>query len=90
MPDLFYHEGLDRYGPAEGFQTVLPQCIETPWEQTNAGSEANTLELVLPDGPGVEGFSLLLTVAIQYGKLGTGGTIEPLPKAVASKIISVA
>jgi hypothetical protein len=90
MPDLFYHEGLDGYGPEERFQTVANQSRETPWQQTNATSEASTLDLVLPQGPGVESFSLLLSIALQYGKLGPGGTIEPGHKTVASKIISVA
>jgi hypothetical protein len=88
VPDLLYHELLKTYLPREGFQPVPAQCVETPWQQTNTASEASRLELSLPESPGAEGYSLLLSVAIQYGKLGVTGAIEPLPKAVASKVLA--
>jgi hypothetical protein len=31
----------------------------------------------------------LRSIAVQYGKLGVGGDIEPLHKAVAAKILAV-
>jgi hypothetical protein len=90
MPDLFYGEELDRYLPEPAYQKVPAQYVATPWEQTNTTSEASSLEVTLPQSPEIEGFSMLLTIAIQYGKLGPTGIIEPVPKAVASKIIAVA
>jgi hypothetical protein len=89
VPDLIYHEHLLEYGPPEGFLPIPAQSRETPWKQTNSPAEAATLEVTLRGAPAIEGYCLMLSVAIQYGKLGPTGAIEPLPKAVASKIIAV-
>lgn len=89
VPDLFYIERLNSFLPEDGFRDVLPQKVETPWQQTNMASEAITLEVGLPEAPGVESFSLLLSLAIEYGRHGMTGAIEPVPKAVASKILEV-
>jgi hypothetical protein len=90
MPDLFYREPLDDYQPLEGYLGAPPQLAETAWCQTNAPSEATALDLTLPQAPGVEGYSLVLSMALRYGKLSPTGAIEPLPKAVATRILAVA
>lgn len=90
MPDLYYHEPLDNYLPEEGYQGPPPHVVEMAWHQTNTPSEATALDLSLPQAPGVAGFSLVLSVALRYGKLGPTGAIEPLPKAVATRIVAVA
>jgi hypothetical protein len=89
VPDLAYTEALDAWAPGEGFTAVAAQHRETPWVQAARSSEAAVLDLALPRHPGIENFSLLLSAAIQYGKLGTNGDVEPLPKAVASRILVV-
>jgi hypothetical protein len=89
VPDLIFKEQLGEYGPGEGFLPVPAQSTETPWHQTNTPVEAATLEMVLPQAPAVEGYSLMLSVAIQYGKLDPAGAVAPLPKALAAKIIAV-
>jgi hypothetical protein len=88
VPDLFYHEGLKCFLPEEGFQNIAPQKAETSWLQTNKASEATILNLQLPGSPATERFSLLLSVAIEYGRHSISGAIEAVPKAVASKILA--
>lgn len=90
MPDLFYLEKLDEYQPQEGYSEGPAQVVETAWHQTNTPVPATVLEPALPQAPGVEGYSLVLSVALRYGKLGPTGVIEPLPKAVAARIVAVA
>jgi hypothetical protein len=89
VPDLVYNEHLDEYAPQEGFVPIAADNVETPWLQTNTPAEVVNLEVALPQAPAIEGYSLMLSVAIQYGKLDLTEAVEPLPKAVSSKIIAV-
>ena len=90
MPDLFYRKQPGDYLPEEDFRPTAPQVAETAWHQTNTAPAATTLELTLPSAPGVDSYSLVLSVALRYGKLAPTGVVEPLPKAVAARILAVA
>ena len=35
MPDLFFQERLDQYGPVAGYRSLASQYVETAWQQTN-------------------------------------------------------
>jgi hypothetical protein len=89
IPDLHFQDKLDAYAPHENFQGQPPQVVQTDWQQTNRSSMATRLELSLPQAASTEGYSLQLSIALQYGKLGPTGMIEPAPKAIASKILAV-
>lgn len=89
VPDLFYQELPEDYVPQNGFQAVPPQMATTPWRPTTGRADGTTLELTLPQSPGIEAYSLLLSVAIEYGRPDVTGAIEPVPRAVASKIVTV-
>ena len=83
VPDLYYEPGGDRYLPAPGYKRVSAQAALTGWFPVKGGSAATTLSLQLPEGPGVDDFSLVLTVGVQWGTVGIGGGVD-LVKTVKS------
>lgn len=90
IPDLYFKEKLDSYAPGEQFQSLPNQVVQTDWLQTNRPGPATRLELSLPLIPGTESYSKILSLAVRYGKLSPTAVVEPIPKAVASKVLAVA
>lgn len=86
VPDLYYEERGDRYGPAPGYKRVIAQTALTGWFPVKGGSEAIPLSLQLPEAPGVDDFSLLLTVGVQWGTVGLGGVVDIVKKVKSARI----
>lgn len=64
--------------------------VATDWTPVKSAMDPTTLELVLPHGPGVEGFSLVLSVGIRVGTIGAGGSAEWVRKEGSGKILAMA
>lgn len=86
VPDLYYNELFNKFLPAEDF--IPLQKAETPWLPTTAAPPA-TLHLQLSQAPATEGFALVLSAGVEYGKLNPAGSVEPAPGAVAAKVLAV-
>jgi hypothetical protein len=86
VPDLYYKNTGDHYFPPEGFERVSAQTALTEWLPLKGGSEATTLNLQLPEGLGVEDFSLVLTVGVQWGTIGFGGRVDLVKKVKSARI----
>lgn len=86
VPDLYYEANGDRYGPAPGYNRVIAQTALTEWFPVKGGSEAATLSLQLPEAPGVDDFSLLLTVGVQWGTVGLGGAVDIVKRVKSARI----
>jgi hypothetical protein len=76
----------DHYFPASGYRRVSAQTAWTGWFPVRGGSPATTLTVQLPEGPEVEAFSLVLTVGVQWGTVGAGGSVDILKKARSARI----
>jgi hypothetical protein len=86
VPDLYYSKELKDYYPSGGFAAVGAQSVLTDWLPVKGGSAATTLSLQLPEGPGVDDFSLVLTVGVQWGTVGVGGGVESVKKIKSARI----
>lgn len=86
VPDLYYETNGDQYLPAPGYKRVIAQTALTEWFPVKGGSEAATLSLQLPENPGVDDFSLLLTVGVQWGTVGGGGSVDIVKKVKSARI----
>jgi hypothetical protein len=86
VPDLFYERVGDHYFPAPGYRRVGAHTAQTEWFPVKSGSSAAALFLQLPEAPGVEDFSLVLTVGVQWGTVGVGGSVDILKKVKSARI----
>ena len=86
LPDLYYGPVGDHYFPPAGFKPVSAQSALTEWYPVKGGSEATTLSLQLPEGPGIDAFSLVLTVGVQWGTIGWGGRTDIAKKVKSARI----
>lgn len=88
VPDLFYNEVYNKFAPVESFIFIPQQKAETPWQPTTA-TASSILELQLQQAPTAEGYTLVLSAGVAYGKLNLAGEVEPAPMAVAAKVLAV-
>ena len=51
------------------------------------GAPATTLEVSLPKAPGTAPFTLVLSLALQMGTIGAGGSIEVVQHFGSAKIL---
>lgn len=86
MPDLYYEPVGDHYFPAPGYGRVSAQTALTEWFPVKGGSPATTLHVQLPQGAGVEDFSLVLTVGVQWGTVGVGSSVDLVKKVKSARI----
>lgn len=89
VPDLYFDPHLNIYTPPAGFSRVLTQTALTEWYGVKSGSEATTLSIQLPKDPGTTDFSLVLTVGVQWGTMGIGGSVEIEGKLKSARIEKV-
>jgi hypothetical protein len=86
VPDLFYQEAGDHYFPADAFDRVGAQTVETQWYSVRSGSPAATLSLNLPQSPAGGAYSLVLALGVQWGNPGAGGNVVMARKASSGRI----
>jgi hypothetical protein len=87
VPDLFFK--LEAYAP-EGEFSFYPQKTVSYWLIVKAGSAPLQLELELPEAPAFDSYSLVLSVGIEMGTAGLGGSIETINHTGCGKILATA
>lgn len=85
-PDIFYKP--EGYGPEEGYHLLHPHALYSDWFYSARGSEEQTLALSLPVAPAAASFTLLLSVGISFGRMGSKGWTEAVKYAGAGKILA--
>jgi hypothetical protein len=87
VPDLYHHQ--PKYRPRASYEGMHPQVAKTEWMAVNAGSEAISLELQLPEAPPNDEFSLVLTLGMELGTPQSTGLIQAVKYAGCGKILAV-
>lgn len=87
VPDLFYHPV--EYAPAAGYDYHQFKTWDSAWHATAKGSDAETvdlkLDLTLPD----QHHSLVLVVALRYGRMLGANEVQVVKRIGAGKIVGV-
>lgn len=86
VPDLYYDKKTDHYYPHPDYGIVRAHSALTDWYPVQGGSPATTLRLQLPEHPGTDAFSLVLTVGVQWGTPAAGGQVELVKKVKSARI----
>jgi hypothetical protein len=86
VPDLFYDKRLDHFFSDPAYKGVSAQSALTEWYTVKSGSATTGLTLQLPRSPGVGAFSLVLTVGVQWGTIGIGGSVDIVKKVKSARI----
>jgi hypothetical protein len=92
VPDFVFNPQTGKYGPPKWYDAMQGWAkAETPWYSSLKGSPAQTLDVVLKNTlPPDEGYSLQLTVGVQFGALHDKGAVRQVTRSGAAKILSVA
>lgn len=89
-PDMRYDIPSKEYLPPKwfdfGFNTVT---ASTGWCPSLEGMDATTLSLAVDDMPPEEGWTLILSIGIQYGALHVGGSVKEVKRFGAAKILAL-
>jgi hypothetical protein len=89
-PDMRYDARTKEYEPPRwfdvGFDTVT---ASTEWSPSLEGMDATTLSLAVDDLPPEEGWTLILSIGIQYGALHVGGSVKEVKRFGAAKILAL-
>jgi hypothetical protein len=89
VPDLYFDRRLDHYFPLPAYRGCSAQSALTDWFLAKTGAPATELRLQLPQSPGVEAFSLVLTVGVQWGTPGIGDGVDLDKKVKSARIEKV-
>lgn len=90
VPDMMYDAVSREYQPAKWFDAdYFPTEITTSWCPSLEGMPATTLELGVKETPPDDGWSLMLSIGIQYGSLSEGGEIKEVKRFGAAKIVAL-
>jgi hypothetical protein len=87
LPDQFFK--VEDYGP-EGEFSIYPVKTVSEWLIVKTGSEPIQLDLQLPAAPSFNSYSLVLSVGVEMGGAGKGGTIETIKHTGCGKILATA
>jgi hypothetical protein len=89
-PDLHFSAADKEYLPPEWFeQGYATLSAATEWFPSLEGMDTTKLSLRIADVPPEEGWTLILSIGIEYGMLRVGGKIEEVPNAGAAKIMAL-
>jgi len=86
MPDLFWVKDND-YDHHPDVSVYQKQEWQSPWQPTKEGYEGASVELKFDKHPGGEQFSLLLAIAISYGRASWNGEAEAVKYVGAGRIL---
>lgn len=90
VPDMMYDAVSREYQPAKWFDAdYFPTEVTTSWCPSLEGMPATTLELGVKETPPDNGWSLMLSIGIQYGSLSEGGEIKEVKRFGAAKIVAL-
>jgi hypothetical protein len=89
-PDMRFDIPSNEYRPARWFDPGFnPAWTSTEWYPSLEGMDATTLSLAIDDTPPEEGWTLILSIGIEYGMLGTGGSIKEVKRFGTAKILAL-
>lgn len=89
MPNLAYEEAYGHYRPIGNDPRLFAAAVSTQWQPLKNRTAASVLEPCLQGNPPSSPFSLVLTLGIEYGTIGSGGDIEAVRKAGSARIVMV-
>jgi hypothetical protein len=90
VPDMTYDAIAGEYTPPKWFNAdYFPTDVKTPWYPSMEGMPATTLALAVNEIPPDNGWSLMLSIGIQYGSLGEGGEIKEVKRFGTAKIVAL-
>jgi hypothetical protein len=87
LPDLFFK--VPKYAPETEFSTYPVKAV-SEWQIVKTGSSPIHLDLQLPIAPSFDSYSLVLSVGVEMGAAGKGGTIETIRHTGCGKILATA
>ncbi|MBT1708586.1 hypothetical protein KK062_10135 [Fulvivirgaceae bacterium PWU5] len=92
VPDFTFNSTTGKYAAPKWYDTMQGwNMVETPWYSSLKGSPAQTLDVVLNNTiPPDAGYSLQLTVGVQFGALHDNGMVKQVKRTGAAKILAIA
>jgi len=90
VPDCLYLKEYKVYDLPDPTKSIIGNrgSIETEWFPSSIGCKMQEIELKLPNPIKASAYTLVAGIGIQYGTLGAGAVIEPVPDAGSAKVIS--
>ncbi len=90
VPDMTFDTVSREFQPPEWFDAgYFPTEVSTTWYPSLEGMPAATLVLEVKETPPDNGWSLMLSIGIQYGALHEGGEIKEVKRFGAAKIVAL-
>jgi len=90
VPDLFFDVAKKEYLPHTWYNRgAFGVDASTEWCPSQEGMEATTLQLSMDQMPPEEGWTLVLSIGIEFGSLREGGRIKEVKRFGAAKILAL-
>ena len=90
VPDMTFDTVSREFQPPKWFDAgYFPTEATTTWYPSLEGMPAATLALEVKETPPDNGWSLMLSIGIQYGALREGGEIKEVKRFGAAKIVAL-
>jgi hypothetical protein len=90
VPDMTFDTVSREFQPPKWFDAgYFPTEASTTWYPSLEGMPATTLALDVKEAPPDNGWSLMLSIGIQYGALHEGGEIKEVKRFGAAKIVAL-
>ncbi|NII29899.1 hypothetical protein HB364_32775 [Pseudoflavitalea sp. X16] len=89
VPDLFYSP-TKYITTSDEYNEFVPVMASTSWFPVLEGSEPVSLTLPYLFAPPDDGYSMMLSVGICFGRMRNASTIEQVPYAGAARILAMA
>jgi hypothetical protein len=90
VPDLFFDVAKKEYLPHAWYNRgAFGVDASTEWHPSLEGMEATTLQLSMDQIPPEEGWTLVLSIGIEFGSLREGGRIKEVKRFGAAKILAL-
>jgi hypothetical protein len=90
VPDMTFDAVSREFQPPKWFDAgYFPTEVSTTWYPSLEGMPAATLALEVKETPPDNGWSLMLSIGIQYGALHEGGEIKEVKRFGAAKIVAL-
>ena len=88
VPDMFYKENA-KHAPYNNYPFNFRKTIISEWFHVNQPAVAANLQIAMDSLPPDNDYSLMLTVAIHFGKVESSGEIKFVDYAVAGRVMRV-
>lgn len=90
VPDLFFDVAKKEYSPHTWYnRSAFGVHASTEWHPSLEGMDATTLQLSMDQMPPEEGWTLVLSIGIEFGSLREGGRIKEVKRFGAAKIMAL-